>query len=59
MDVELRGYYDKGKINCRQFRLLFSLSFIGSFVNLVGGREWSKGVEVEDRYFSTLRESLY
>ena len=43
MDIEKRGYYDIGK------------SFIGQFVNPVGGEE----INARGHYFSQLQVSIY
>ena len=54
MDVEYTWILRQGK-NCRQFSLLFLLSFIGPFVYPV---EW-EGLVEGLRYFSLLRVPLY
>ena len=52
MDVEYTWILLQG-MNCRQYRLLYPLSFFGQYVNPVGNE--SEG----DYYFSLLQVLLY
>ena len=59
MDLEFTWILRNGK-NCRQFRKLISLSFIGQFVYPKGrGVDGLKEGKVGNKYFSQLPNQIY
>ena len=55
MDIEKRGYYDRGNLGCQHEPHLL----VSWFVQYEGGNGLKRGRGKGYRYFSQLRESLY